>query len=179
MSASGIHAQLAWIAYLAWLAAGCADFAFHRRTDLPHTSGLAESTLHLLQLALIGTGIALWLLFEPAVPVLAAMLALVLAHAIVGYVDTRVAYGRRPIGPGEQHVHSILDMAPWIALAWASVASWNEATANGWRLALRDPQAGIGVWTAVVVPALLACGWPALSEWRRSLAAARSAGSAA
>jgi len=35
--------------YGMWLLGGTLDFWFHRRTDLPHTSGLRESTLHGVQ----------------------------------------------------------------------------------------------------------------------------------
>ena len=44
------HALLAYCGYLLWLLAGTGDFACHRRTDLPRTSGVAESFAHLLQL---------------------------------------------------------------------------------------------------------------------------------
>ena len=173
MSDAGTFALPAFVAYLVWLAAGCADFACHRRTDLAHTSGLRESTLHLLQLVLIGTGILLGLLFEPSLALLLVMLALVLAHAVVGYTDTLSAYGRREIRPLEQHLHSILDLAPWIAVAWGALIWWQAAEARGWTLALRDPLPHAAIWAALLVPAALACGWPALTEWRGALAASR------
>ncbi|MBN8768995.1 MAG: hypothetical protein J0I01_12465 [Stenotrophomonas nitritireducens] len=47
-------AAWAYAGYLRWLLAGCADFACHRRSDLPHTSGLPESLLHVLQMAPMG-----------------------------------------------------------------------------------------------------------------------------
>jgi hypothetical protein len=169
----GSSALPALAGYLAWLAAGCADFACHRRTDLAHTSGLRESTLHLVQLTLIGAAIGLGLLFAPSFALLLAMLVLVLVHAVVGYVDTRTAYGCREIRPIEQHVHSILDMAPWIALAWIALVTWDEAMGRGWTLSLRDPLPDAAIWSVILVPAALACGWPALAEWRRALAARR------
>lgn len=35
-----------------------------------------------------------------------------------GYLDTASADRRRRISPAEQHVHSVLDAAPWILLVW-------------------------------------------------------------
>jgi hypothetical protein len=52
-----------YLGYLVWLFAGLGDFLCHRRTDLPHTSGLTKSALHLPQLATIGAGVVLMLAF--------------------------------------------------------------------------------------------------------------------
>lgn len=41
--------------YLLWLLAGTADFLLHRRSGIEATSGLRESSLHLVQIALLGT----------------------------------------------------------------------------------------------------------------------------
>lgn len=164
---------LAYLGYLAWLLAGFGDFMCHRRADLPHTSGLRESVLHLVQLALIGSAIVLGVLFEIGRTVAVILLSVVIAHALIGYLDTRVAFAKRVLVPLEQHLHSVLDMAPWIAFACAVALGWPDAIAPGWRWVLRvdafDP-ARLG---AVLVPAGLLCGVPALLEWRACLAARR------
>ena len=120
MSDLGEHAAIGWaLAYLGllvWQCAGLLDFILHRRADLPHTSGLPESSMHLLQLSLVGAAIVLGMLFDSSLALLATVLLLVALHAAVGYADTRQAFRHRPIVPLEQHVHSILDMAPWIGL---------------------------------------------------------------
>lgn len=69
--------------YALWLAAGALDFHFHRRTDLPHTSGLRESVLHGIQLVLIGGGVLAWLLLANTWSLAALLAVLVLAHAIM------------------------------------------------------------------------------------------------
>ncbi|OBU51720.1 hypothetical protein [Stenotrophomonas maltophilia] len=138
-----MSASAMMVLYVLWLAAGTLDFHFHRRTDLPHTSGLRESTLHGVQLALVGTGVLAWLLLADtrALAVLLAVLAA--AHAIAGYLDTASADGRRRISPAEQHVHSVLDVAPWLFVLWVAhhaepawALQWRPAPAQDWVLTL-------------------------------------------
>ncbi|HDS1650829.1 TPA: hypothetical protein QEL68_002557 [Stenotrophomonas maltophilia] len=141
------------VLYVLWLAAGTLDFHFHRRTDLPHTSGLRESTLHGVQLALVGTGVLAWLLLADtrALAVLLAVLAA--AHAIAGYLDTASADGRRRISPAEQHVHSVLDVAPWLFVLWVAYHA-EPAWALQWRLAPAQD------WVLTLLPAMVvALSW--------------------
>lgn len=170
-------AAWAWAGYLLWLLAGCADFRCHRRSDLPHTSGLAESLLHVLQMGLMGTLVLAWLAARPFLPLLALSALLVLAHALAGYADTRTAWGRRPVTPLEQHIHSVLDAAPWAALGIAAYGQGAAALARGWTWEWRAPLPPAWVWIAVLLPALLLCMVPLLAElaaaWR---ARARRAG---
>lgn len=163
--------RLIYLGYLLWLLAGAADFLCHRRTDLPHTSGLAESRMHLLQLVVIGSGLALWLLLLPSLSLLAIELLIVGAHAVFGYLDTRQAFGRRAILPIEQHVHSVLDLAPVIAFGILLSAEWPAAWQRGWSLAIRHPPFAPEVWMSVLAPALLLCVLPALSELRAAWSA--------
>jgi hypothetical protein len=169
-----MHAEY-WIAYsgyLVWLSAGLCDFICHRRTDLPHTSGVAESFAHLLQLGLLGTAIVVGLAFEPGRATICAMLVLVVAHAGVGYWDTRIAFQRRRVSlPIEQHIHSVLDMAPIIAFGWVVARSWPAAVNGDWHVALRMPALPASVWVAVLLPAALLCVLPAIAEFRAAVAA--------
>jgi hypothetical protein len=158
---------LAYIAYLAWLGCGLCDFIAHWHTDLPHTSGLAESTAHLLQLVLLGAAVVLGLGFEVGRGSALLLLALVVAHAVVGYVDTRIAFAApRVVSPFEQHVHSVLDMAPVVALGWLLAATWPAAVAGDWGLQPRRPVPVAMAWIAVLAPPLLLCVLPALIEFR-------------
>ncbi|RDZ26165.1 hypothetical protein [Lysobacter silvisoli] len=153
--------------YLIWLLAGLADFICHRRTDLPRTSGLRESSLHLLQLGLMGVGISLAMALVLTRSVLVVLTMLVLAHAVVGYLDTRSAYGRRDLRPIEQHVHSVLDMAPIAGLAIA-VFVYADTSLSGWHR--RAPALGPAAWIAAIAPALVLCVAPALLEFRAAWA---------
>lgn len=158
---------MAYCGYLVWLLAGLADFICHWRTDLRHTSGVAESATHLVQVGLLGAAIVLGLAFETGRLVLLLMLALVVVHAAVGYLDTRIAFGRRRVLlPIEQHVHSVLDMAPIAAFACVAMLSWPSVVEDGWQLEARRPRVPMVIWLAVLVPAMLLCAVPALAEFR-------------
>lgn len=161
-----MHWLLGYAAYLVWLLAGSVDFVLHRRTDLPHTSGLGESALHLLQLAVIGLALLLCLVFDMGRTIALLLVALVALHAVCGYLDTRWAFGRRLLLPVEQHVHSILDMAPIIGLIWLVVATWPAAVAQGWSPALRQPAPDAPTWGGILLPAIVLCGVPAVLEFR-------------
>lgn len=157
---------LAYGGYLLWLVAGLGDFLCHRRTDLPHTSGVAESASHLIQLALLALAIVIGLAFEMGRAIALLLCVLVIVHAAVGYWDTRVAFKRRRVvAPLEQHIHSVLDMAPWISLAWVLVTTWPAAAGDGWGLALRRPALPLALWLAVLLPAGVLSVVPALLEF--------------
>ncbi|WP_369936223.1 hypothetical protein [Xanthomonas tesorieronis] len=157
-------APFAYLAYLLWLGAGLGDFLLHRRSHLPVTSGLRESLLHHLQLLCIGLATLGWLSLQPSLAQLCVLALLVVVHALVGYWDTRAAYGVRAIGPLEQHVHSVLDMAPWIGLGWVASHDASTATQAGWVLAWRVPSLPLPLWVAVLVPAAAMTVLPALAE---------------
>jgi hypothetical protein len=169
MLADATPALLAYVAYLVWLLAGLCDFACHRHTDLPRTSGLAESRLHLLQLALIGGGIVLALAFAASAALAATLCLVAFAHAVTGYLDTRSAFPKRAILPVEQHVHSVLDMAPLIALFLWLVVNWPAIT-DGGGFHLRQPALPPAIWLATLAPAALLCVLPAALEFRAAWA---------
>lgn len=158
---------LAYCGYLVWLSAGLGDFLIHRRTDLPHTSGVAESAAHLVQLAILGVAVLIGLGFEAGRTSTLLIAGLVAAHAVVGYLDTRIAFGSGRVSlPVEQHVHSVLDMAPMIGLAWLVVSTWPAPIGDGWQLALRQPGLAAPLWWGVLAPAVLLTVLPALLEFR-------------
>jgi len=157
----------AWhVLYLLWLAAGAMDFLLHRASSIESTSGLKESTLHLAQIAILGAATLLWLSFRASQPLFVILLALMCLHAITGYWDTRVAYPTRAIRPLEQHVHSVLDLAPWIAIG---AFYWSLPDTHAVAGLVFEP-APIAMWLFAIVPALLLTVLPALVEFRRCLA---------
>jgi hypothetical protein len=165
---------LAYCGYLLWLMAGLGDFVRHRRTDLPHTSGVAESVSHLVQLALLALAIVIGLAFQMGRAVGLLLLVLVVMHAAVGYWDTRTAFERRRvITPLEQHIHSVLDMAPWIALAWLLATTWPAAASDGWQISPRRPALPFAIWSAVLAPAAALSVVPALLEFNAAWKARR------
>ena len=160
--------------YWVWTVAGGLDFLCHRRTHLPTTSGTAESRMHLVQMALCGGATLLWLILEPTAGFALMLLVLVIAHAWAGYLDTRAAFRSvRIVLPVEQHLHSILDVAPW--LAWAAIAWLAASDADlDWALGVRQSPLPLTVWALVLMPALALCVPPALLEYRDALRASGS-----
>jgi hypothetical protein len=169
---------LAYAGYLAWLVAGAADFVCHARADLARTSGLRESGLHVIEMTLCAGLLLAWLIFDPGLGVFLVQFALVLAHAVAGYLDTRAAWRRRVITPVEQHLHSVLDLAPWIALGIVAYANAPAALQAGWPVAVRETPLPPRLWALVLVPAMLLCGLPLAREFWRAAAARRSPGAA-
>jgi hypothetical protein len=165
-SAMQTEAWLVYCGYLTWLLAGLGDFLCHRRTDLPHTSGVAESAMHLLQLGIVGSGLTLGLVFSPGRTLLLVLGACVVVHAVVGFLDTRIAFRRRRVVlPIEQHLHSVLDIAPIAALAWFATQAWPGLADGDWGVRLRSPAAPFQAWVAVYLPAAVLCVMPALMEF--------------
>ena len=165
-----VKVTLAYWLYVVWLLAGSADFLCHRVTDLPHTSGVAESATHLLQLLLLGTGVVVGMAFQASPTVAVVLMVLVIAHATVGYIDTYVAFSRRRVLlPIEQHIHSVLDMAPIVALG-----TWPAAIDGEFRP--RDPALPWVAWVAVLLPAVVLCLVPALFEFQAAMRARRGHG---
>jgi len=156
----------AWhVLYIVWLAAGAMDFCLHKASSIESTSGIAESRLHLAQIAILGLATVLWLGLRASTGLVAILLALVCLHAITGYWDTRVAYPKRAIRPLEQHVHSILDLAPWVA---TGAVYWSLPDAGVGSVLAFDP-APAATWAFALVPAMLLVVLPALVELRRCL----------
>lgn len=157
---------LAYVIYLVWLGFGCVDFAIHRRTALPLTSGLRESALHGLQMLLVGAGVLLWAALDSSRAVAALLGCIAAAHAAAAYADTVVAVQKRRVTPLEQHVHSVLDIAPW---AFVGYAAWTAAPT--WTLTWQ-PQS-LWVWAALVLPTLPTVLLPWMAEFRAAWMARR------
>jgi len=168
-------AQAGWwyAAYIAWLLAGFADFICHRRTDIANTSGTLESILHLIQVVIIGTALFLWLTFAPSFGLVFSIGFLVALHAVAGYTDTRVAYRVREIRPIEQHLHSVLDIAPWIGFAALAVGFQQQADMDANNFELRRPTLPIAVWVAIVTPSVVLVLVPAVLELVQAVSAGR------
>ena len=176
MSQSTVLIALLWSFYPLWLAAGWFDYHCHRRTDLPHTTGLREARLHLLMLAQVGSGLLLTLACAPSPLLLAVLLALAIAHLLTSVADTRRADGRRRIGVLEQHVHGFLDVLPLLGLALylaLHAEAFDAAGAGAWTLRWRDPNLPAGVWAAVLAPAAVFAIAPGIVEYLRAWRAER------
>jgi hypothetical protein len=117
---------LMYVVVPVWLLAGLADYFCHRASDIEHTSGVAESLLHLLQFALVGGPLLATLFLEINTAVLLIMLVGLALHQAAAVWDVRYANATRRVAPAEQHVHGVLEMAPAIATAIVAILNWSD-----------------------------------------------------
>lgn len=109
-----------------WMAAGVADWACHRVSDIEHTSGVKESLIHLAMLLEMGLPVLAALFLEITSPILALMVASFLLHEATALWDVSYAVRWREVTPFEQHVHSFLEMLPLMSLAFVGALHWKR-----------------------------------------------------
>ncbi len=182
-SATVVQALLAYVWAPLLVLAGALDWACHRRLRIEFTSGLRESALHLLMLALLGTALLAGLLLQPTAALLLLLAVAVLLHDGLYLLDLRVALARRSIPVLEQWVHGFQHLLPWAGLAGLLALSphqarallglvgFGDAPAPDWALRLKDPLPPWPGVVALLAAALLFNGLPFLSEAWRSLKA--------
>ena len=103
------------------------DWWFHRRSRIEDTAGSREAALHTLMMAEVGAPIAAAMTLRVTRPVYGAMGAAALAHAATSMWDVRMAYNSpREVTPGEQQVHSFLEVLPLTALAIIGTLHWEQ-----------------------------------------------------
>jgi hypothetical protein len=158
---------------------GVGDYLCHRATQIEHTSGIAESALHLVQLGEIGLPVLAGLLFEVNTSVLLLMAIAAVVHTFTAWWDVAYSERRRRLTPFEQVVHGFLIVIPVVAAAliiaqyWDSFsAMWNEAPAE-WSLRLKSAPIPPHYLAAVLLPGAAFAGLPALEEFVRCWRAAR------
>lgn len=113
-----------------WTAAGLLDWYWHKRSDLEHTAGTAETALHLMMFAEAGLPVTLALFCEINAGLLTVMAAGALVHELTAFVDVGYAEHRREVTSWEQHTHSFLEVLPFTALAVAVCLHANQAAAG-------------------------------------------------
>lgn len=124
-----LSAFLLFILIPIWLIAGFFDWISHRRTDISHTSGLAESRLHILMLGEVGLPILAGLFLDINAGVLAFMAFCLIAHEATAWWDLHYSSPRREIPPFEQMVHSFQEVIPLAAFACVAMLHWNQFAA--------------------------------------------------
>jgi hypothetical protein len=112
-----------------WIAAGLADWWCHRRTRIERTSGLRENLFHWVLLAEAGVALLAAALLEITAGVLLLVFAAFLAHEVTTYVELRYTVPRREVRPGEQMIHSFMELLPLVLLALLAVIGWDEVLA--------------------------------------------------
>lgn len=150
--ADATRRYLMFVLLPAWFAPGVADWWMHRRTRIETTSGSRESLIHLLMMAEIGVPILAALLLEINPLVLAVMAGAVVVHEATAWWDVRVAVDSdRAVEAAEQHLHSFLEVIPFMAFAGIACLHWPALRAllrgevraaarpGAWRLRRKQP----------------------------------------
>jgi hypothetical protein len=173
---------LLYLVMPAWLFAGVADWACHRRAGLEHTTGLKESLLHLLMIAQVGLGVLAVLFLEINSAVLLLLIVLLAAHALTSHWDLHYASGRRFVGAFEQTMHAYLEALPLVAFALLAASYWPQFTAifdasgstPDWRWAWKSEPLPAPVIVALLSASAVFGFAPYAEEFHRSLKARKA-----
>lgn len=109
-----------------WMGAGLLDWYHHRRTRIEETAGTHESMIHALMMSEAGLPIMMGLFLEVNSLVLAIMIAGFFVHEATAFWDVAYAEGRREVTPNEQHVHSFLEVIPFMAVSFMICLHWDQ-----------------------------------------------------
>jgi hypothetical protein len=162
---------LLYIVMPGWLAAGLADWACHRRSDIAHTSGAKESLLHMLMIGQVGMGVLAALFLQINSAVLLLLLVLLLGHALTSHWDLHYTTGRRHVSAAEQSVHAYLEGFPLAAYALLMAGHWPQFAAifgagnatPDWTWALKEDPLSVRQ-TAVLLLASFCLGFAPFAE---------------
>lgn len=161
---------LGWVLYPLWLIGGAVDYVCHRRSDIQHTSGIRESWLHVAQFATMAMFFASAVLLQVTLPVIIMLVALVLTHTVLSFIDVSYTLGRRYISTAEQHAHGLLNVVPLIAVGLLAILNWETALAPSTDAVVRlkdEPLAATHIAMLLGSFTVLA-GGPVLEEWLRT-----------
>jgi 4-hydroxybenzoate polyprenyltransferase len=161
---------LAYVLYPLWLFGGAVDYLCHRKTDIAHTSGERESLLHLAQFSTIAAIFVGAVLLEITSAVIVLMMLAVVAHTALSFIDVSYTLSRRHISTLEQHVHGLLNVIPFVAVALLAILNWDQLQTHSGESLVRlkdEPLAPVHVGLLLGSFSVLA-GIPVLEEWLRT-----------
>jgi hypothetical protein len=124
--ARATQAFLLYVALPAWAIPGFADWLCHRRSKIERTSGTHESLTHALMMTAIGVPSLMALLLEINASTLVALTAGCALHEAIVVWDVAYAADRREVTTTEQHVHSFLEVLPFMSLSFVLCLHWDQ-----------------------------------------------------
>jgi hypothetical protein len=127
--ARATQAYLLYVALPIWAIPGFADYLCHRKTKIETTSGTHESLTHALMMTSIGIPSLMALLLEINASTLVALLSGCLVHEGIVIWDVAYASDRREVTTTEQHVHSFLEVLPFMSLSFIMCMHWDQVLA--------------------------------------------------
>ena len=116
MTEQAVHYVIGWFILPLWIAAGFADYLFHRSTHIERSSGVKESLLHHLMMAEVALPLFAAAFLRIDAAILLLFVLCFIAHEITGNIDIRYAEDHgRDVSPTEDQVHSVLEIIPLTA----------------------------------------------------------------
>jgi uncharacterized protein YqgC (DUF456 family) len=109
-----------------WLVMGCLDYYCHRKSGIEKTSGLKESLYHAVMGIQIGIPVFLGLYFEINTLLFIVMFLVLVFHEWVAHHDVAYAMKTRKISMFETHVHSFLEVIPFVIVALIVLMNWSN-----------------------------------------------------
>jgi hypothetical protein len=109
-----------------WLIAGLGDWLCHRKAGIEMTAGAKESSLHLLMLFQIGIPVLACLFLEINAGIILLIIAMFLLHELTAWWDVNYADSKRKITPTEQHMHSFLEVIPFLVMSLLFILHWPQ-----------------------------------------------------
>lgn len=109
-----------------WIVTGLADYLCHRKTNIETTSGLREAVLHYMMITIMGIPILLALALEINALLILLMFAAYVVHLAMALYDVSYAVKWREVTTIEQHVHSFLEVLPFMAVSFAICLHWEQ-----------------------------------------------------
>ena len=141
------RALLAYVLVPAWVVPSLADWAFHRRTHIERNAGAAESLTHVAMALEAGAGIVAGTVLELDAGTVCVMALAALVHEATAVFDVAYARPRRLVAQAEQHVHSFLEVLPFV-----------NALLGAFAHGARAPRFALRVRRDVPAAMLLVCG---------------------
>jgi len=109
-----------------WIIPGLADYLCHRRSKIETTSGLREAVLHNMMITVMGVPILMGLLLEINALVILLMFVAYVVHLAMALYDVAYATSKRTVTTIEQHVHSFLEVLPFMSVSFVICLHWEQ-----------------------------------------------------
>jgi hypothetical protein len=108
-----------------WLIMGCIDWYCHKASMIEKTTGVKESIYHIVMGAQIGVPVFLGLFFEINVLLLLIFLFMLILHEWCAHHDVKYALDTRKITMLETHVHSFMEVIPFVVVLLLVCMRWS------------------------------------------------------
>lgn len=127
--AKATQAYMLYVALPLWVVPGFADWVCHRKSAIEKTSGTHESLTHALMMTAVGVPALMALLLEINASTILALAGGFVAHESIVLWDVAYAAERRRITTTEQHIHSFLEVLPFMSLSFMLCLHWDQVLA--------------------------------------------------